>query len=206
MVFMQCYERMHTRCQQKTANALDKEKSPLRAALFLFGALIGVAIAGPVLFVYISIGIFFQAMLIYKTFPISQNPLSMTANFLEFIRLWWATVIRYIVPTTRNEIGPPYLPIKYDTSVIYAPMLTAFEWLVNLKIDFGGALRGIVCQGSYLAPLELLLDVAIVFVLVVITEADYCMLLGPVMNGTYDKYMERMYRDKGTYVSMSSDA
>ena len=23
------------------------------------------------------------------------------------------------------------------------------------------------------------------------------MLLGPVMNGTYDKYMERMYRDKG---------
>ena len=27
-------------------------------------------------------------------------------------------------------------------------------------------------------------------------EGDYCMLLGPVMNGTYDKYMERMYRDK----------
>ena len=176
MVFMQAFERMIRRIEQKkltaSDNASDKEPSPARAAWFLGGATIGIAIAGPVCFVYLSIGIFFQAMLIYRTFPLNTDPLSTNANFLEFIRQWWSTVIRYIVPTDYNYIGKQYLPIPYDTTVIYAPMLIAFDWLVNLNIDFGMALsnRGVICQGSYLAPLELLLDAVIVFILMVVIE------------------------------------
>ena len=174
MVFMQAFERMIRRIEQKklTArdNASDIEPSPARAAWFLFGATIGIAIAGPVLFVYLSIGIFFQAMLIYRTFPLNTDPLSTNSNFLEFIRQWWSIVIRYIVPINNNYLGKPYSPIPYDTTVIYAPMLIAFDWLVNLKIDFGMALKGVICQGAYLAPLELLLDAVIVLILMVVIE------------------------------------
>ena len=152
MVFMQAFERMIRRIEQKkltaSDNNSDKEPSSARAAWFLCGATIGIAIAGPVLFVYLSIGIFFQAMLIYRTFPLNTDPLSTNANFLEFIRLWWSTIIRYIVPTEYNAIGKQYLPIPYDTTVIYAPMLIAFDWLVNLQIDFGMALQGVICQGN----------------------------------------------------------
>ena len=198
MVFMQAYERMHLRIQQKLEQGRRLERdSASRAAVFLVAAALTVVAAAPVLFVYLSIGIQFQAMLIYRTFPLPLDPLLSNANFLEFVRQWWSTVIRYIVPTQRNLVGPPYNPVPYDTTVIYAPLLTAFSWLVNLNVDFSGAVRGVVCQGSYVAPLELLLDVAILFVLIVVIEGDYVMLLGPVMNGTYDKFMERMYRDKG---------
>ena len=198
---MSAYQSMTNRLQRKLQSTThrDEPKSALRAALFLFGSMFAVGIAGPVMFVYLSIGIFFQAMLIYRTFPLNTDPLNSTSNFLEFIRLWWSTIIRYIVPTQHNTIGLEYASTiaTYDTTVIYAPMLTAFNWLVNLKVDFSMALRGVICQGAYVAPLELLLDVVIVFVLVVVIEGDYCLLFGPVMNGTYDKYMERMYRDKG---------
>ena len=202
--FMQNYERMNVRVQQKTSRmrAEEQPRSAARAALFLIAALFAVAVAGPVLFVYLTIGVFFQAMLIYRTFWVAFDPLNSKDTLLTCIQLWWDMVIRYIVPTLPNLIGSnrDYSAYTYDTTAIYAPMVTAFRWMVNLNVDFGSALRGVVCVGSFVGPLSLLFDVVVVLVIIIVIEGDYVMLLGPVMNGTYDKYMERMYRDKG-YVS-----
>ena len=188
-VFMTAYERMNYMVRMRTPSApvyrARRNQSASRALFFVFSAMFVYAVAAAVLFVYLTIGIFFQAMLIYRTFPLpNTDPLSSPSYLLAFIKLWWDMVIRYIVPPLYTNT------VKYDTTAIYQPMVQAFSWLVNLKIDFASYINGLACPGSFVAPLELLLNVAIVFILLVLVEIDYSVLFGPVMNGTYDKHLE----------------
>ena len=190
-MFMQAYERMNlmiaTRAPNKAVYRARRYQSALRALFFVISSMFVFSIAATVLFVYLSIGIFFQAMLIYRTFPLTSDPLSSSSFLLDFIRLWWATIIRYIVP-------PLYAnTVNYDTTQIYQPMVLTFSWLVNLRIDFSSYLSGLACQGSFVAPLELLLNIAILCVLLLLVDIDYSVLFGPVMNGTYDKHMETCF-------------
>ena len=175
-MFMQAYERLNVMIANRNplikAYRARRNQSAIRAFFFVVSAMFAFAIAAAVIFVYLSIGIFFQALLIYRTFPLAADPLSSSSYFIQFIRLWWATIIRYIIP-------PLYLPIAYDTTQIYAPMVQAFDWLINLQIDFKSYLPGFICQGAYVAPLELLLNVAIVYVLLILMEVDYSVLFGP---------------------------
>jgi len=196
-MFVQAYERMQALIDVRTPTLsvyrARQNQSAVRGLFFVFSSMFAFAIAAVITFIYLTIGITFQAMLIYRTFPLNTDPLVSTANLLQFIRQWWATVIRYIVP-------PLYLPINYDTTQIYQPMVQAFDWLVNLRIDFRSYLAsfGFVCQGSYVAPVELLLNVAIVIVIYLLVDVDYSVLLGPVMNGTYDKHLEVcFFRSRG---------
>ena len=196
-MFVQAYERMQALIDVRTPTLsvyrARQNQSAVRGLFFLVSSLFAFATAAVITFIYLTIGITFQAMLIYRTFPLNADPLVSTGNLLQFIRQWWATVIRYIIP-------PLYLPINYDTTLVYQPMVQAFDWLVNLRIDFRSYLAnfGFVCQGAYVAPLELLLNVAIVIVLYLLVDVDYSVLLGPVMNGTYDKHLEVcFFRSRG---------
>ena len=188
-VFMTAYERMDhmVRIRLPVAHVYRarRNQSASRALFFVFSSMFVYALAAAVLFVYLTIGIFFQAMLIYRTFPLpNTDPLGSPTSLLAFIKLWWDTVIRYIVP-------PLYVnTVNYDTTAIYQPMIQAFAWLLNLNIDFASYISGLACPGSFVAPLELLLNVAVVFVLLLLVDIDYSVLFGPVMNGTYDKHLE----------------
>ena len=190
-MFMQAYERMNlmiaTRAPNKAVYRARRYQSAFRALFFVISSMFVFAVAAAVLFVYLSIGIFFQAMLIYRTFPLTSDPLSSSSFFLNFIRLWWATIIRYIVPPLYSNT------VNYDTTQIYQPMILTFSWLVDLRIDFSSYLSGLACQGSFVAPLELLLNIAILCVLLLLVDIDYSILFGPVMNGTYDKHMETCF-------------
>ena len=190
-MFMQAYERMNlmiaTRAPNKSVYRARRYQSAFRALFFVISSMFVFSVAATVLFVYLSIGIFFQAMLIYRTFPLTSDPLSSSSFLLDFIRLWWATIIRYIVPPLYSNT------VNYDSTQIYQPMILVFSWLVNLRIDFSSYLSGLACQGSFVAPLELLLNIAILCILLLLVDIDYSILFGPVMNGTYDKHMETCF-------------
>ena len=112
------------------------------------------------------IHVFFHGVILFRSMP----DLQVAEQIMALIEKYLLTIFYFV----------PYI------DVIIRPLLYAFQFILNFKINL--AVVGVTCEGS-LAPVQLFFNILILLFAAIIVQTDYCVLLTPIMTGSYERYV-----------------
>ena len=112
------------------------------------------------------IHVFFHGVILFRSMP----DLQIGERVIALIEKYLLTVFFFV----------PYI------DVIIWPLIYVFRFMLNFRIDLSAV--GVTCEGS-LAPVQLFVNILILLFAAIVVETDYCVLLTPIMTGTYERYV-----------------